>query len=63
MNEAEMQNSKRKNVILHGVKESPAPTPAERIRHENDEFSSILDTIGATGRVKEDGAKRIVRLG
>ena len=63
MNEAEQRMKRRKNVLLFGVPESTAATPAERISHDKAELGKVLDIVNASEKIKEDGAKRVTRVG
>ena len=63
MNEAEQRDKKRKNVVLYGVPESTSPTTSERIAHDKEELTKVLNIIGASEPIKQDGALRMYRSG
>ena len=63
MHEAEQRLNKRKNVVLFGVPESTAATPSERIQHDKQELDKVLNFVNASEKIKEDGVKRLTRVG
>ena len=63
MHEAEQRMKRRKNVVLYGVPESTAATPPDRISHDKQELNKVLEIVGASEGIKEDGSKRLTRVG
>ena len=62
MAEVNHRAEKRRNVVVFGMKESASAAPADRIRHDRQQFTELMESIGVPVEIAE-ATQRNARLG